>query len=101
MMFVVLLRFSENKTFAHNLMDEHNDWLARGFADGTFVLAGSIHPAAGGAIIARGSSVRELQRRVDADPFVSKGVVSAEVIEITPGKVDDRLSFLLDESQVN
>lgn len=37
----------------------------------------------------------ELQGRVNADPFVAENVVSAEVLEITPGKADDRLKFLL------
>lgn len=98
-MFVVLLRFGENKASAHTLMQGHNEWLSRGFADGVFVLAGSIQPASGGAIIAHGIEAQELRVRVDADPFVAEGVVSAEVIEIAPGKVDERLGFLLDESK--
>lgn len=100
-MFVVLLRFAENKASAPALMQGHNEWLSRGFADGVFVLAGSIQPAAGGAIIAHDIEAEELRVRVDADPFVAEGVVSAEVIEITPGKVDERLGFLLDESKTD
>lgn len=99
-MFVVLLRFAENKTSAPALMERHNEWLSQGFADGVFVLAGSIRPAAGGAIIAHGIEEEELRLRVDADPFVAEGVVNAEVIEVAPGRVDERLAFLLDESKV-
>jgi len=33
---------------------------------------------------------------VDEDPFVVEDVVSAEIIEITPSKTDERLAFLLD-----
>ena len=98
-MFVVLLRFAENKASASILMEGHNEWLSRGFDDGVFVLAGSIQPASGGAIIARGVSAEELRLRVGADPFVTEGVVSVEVIEIAPGRVDERLAFLLDESE--
>lgn len=98
-MFVVLLRFADNKASAQALMPEHNEWLSRGFDDGVFVLAGSIQPAAGGAIIARGASAEELHARVEADPFVTEGVVSAEVIEVAPGKLDERLGFLLDGSE--
>jgi hypothetical protein len=29
------------------------------------------------------------------DPFVAEGVVSAEILEIAPGRADERLKFLL------
>jgi hypothetical protein len=32
---------------------------------------------------------------VNADPFVAEGVVSAEILEITPSRADARLDFLL------
>ena len=41
------------------------------------------------------TSRAELQERVDADPFVVEGVVSARILEITPSKADERLQFLL------
>ncbi len=92
----VLLRFAENKASAQALMTTHHEWLSRGFADGVFVLAGSIQPAAGGAIVAHGTDPQDLRRRLDADPFVAEGVVRAEVVEIAPGRVDDPLACLLD-----
>jgi len=33
---------------------------------------------------------------VNGDPFVAENVVSAEILEITPSKADERLKFLLD-----
>ena len=35
-MFVVLLRFSANKTRAADFMQAHNDWIRQGFDDGVF-----------------------------------------------------------------
>lgn len=99
-MFVVLLRFTNNRSQAGQFMDGHNAWLQRGFDDGVFLLAGSLQPGQGGAIVAVGSELAELQRRLNEDPFVSHGVVSAEILEIEPGKTDPRLSFLLDTSVI-
>lgn len=93
-MFIVLLKFSENKSRAGEYMDEHNAWIKRGFDDGVFALVGSVQPAQGGGIVAYNTSLSELQTRVDEDPFVKAAVVNAEIIEIVPGKVDDRLAFL-------
>jgi uncharacterized protein YciI len=93
-MFIVLLRFASNKVQASQFMEGHKAWLARGFEDGVFVLAGSLPPNLGGGILARGATRAELQERVDRDPFVAEGVVSAEIVELTPSRTDERLQFL-------
>lgn len=94
-MFVILLRFSENKSKAPDFMDGHNDWIRQGFADGVFLLVGSLQPNLGGSVIAHNASLDEIQARVNADPFVDENVVRAEIMEIDPKKADDRLGFLV------
>lgn len=94
-MFLVLLKFADNKEKARQLMDGHNQWIKQGFDEGVFVLAGSLQPQRGGAILAHGTSLAELQARVDADPFVAERVVTSEILQITPAKADERLQFLL------
>lgn len=94
-MFVVLLRFAARKDRAGPLMEGHKAWLKQGFDDGVFLLAGSLKPDQGGAILAQGATRAELEKRVSADPFVAEGVVAAEILEITPAKAEERLRFLL------
>ncbi len=95
-MFVVLLKFSDNKGQAGQFMEGHKDWIKRGFDDGVFLLAGSLQPSLGGGIVAHNTSLSDLQSRVNTDPFVAEKVVAAEILEIAPSKVDERLNFLLD-----
>jgi len=95
-MFIVLLKFSSNKGQASQFMDGHNEWIKRGFDDGVFLLVGSLQPNFGGGIVAHNTSLADLQSRVNDDPFVAENVVSAEILEITPAKTDERLKFLLD-----
>ncbi|MEH6542297.1 MAG: YciI family protein [Porticoccaceae bacterium] len=94
-MFVVLLRFSDNKSKAGEFMEGHNKWIKRGFDDGAFILVGSLQPNLGGSVIAHNESLSELRERVNNDPFVTENIVSAEILEIEPKKVDDRLNFLM------
>ncbi len=94
-MFVILLRFSENRSRASEFMDGHGQWLRQGFEDGVFLLAGSLQPNAGGSIIAHNTELSELEERVGRDPFVAEGVVTAEILEIEPKRADERLSFLV------
>jgi len=95
-MFIVVLKFSDNKQQASQFMEGHKNWIKCGFDDGVFLLAGSLQPNLGGAIVAHNTSLSDLQSRVNDDPFVSENIVSAQVLEITPSKADERLNFLLD-----
>ena len=95
-MFVVLLKFSDNREQAGEFMEGHNDWIRRGFEDGVFLLVGSLQPGLGGGIVAHNASLSELQNRVSEDPFVKENIVRAEVLEISPAKTDARLEFLLE-----
>jgi len=94
-MHIILLKFSANKGQAGHFMDGHKAWLKRGFDDGVFLLAGSLQPGVGGGILAHQTSLPELQRRVNDDPFVAESVVTAEIYELDPGRVDARLQFLV------
>jgi uncharacterized protein YciI len=94
-MFVVLLRFSENKGKAGQFMEGHKEWIRRGFDDGVFLLVGNLQPGLGGGIVAHNASLSDLQARVNDDPFVTENVVSAEILEVAPSRVDDRLRFLI------
>ena len=67
-MFIVLLRFSNNKGQAASLMAGHNEWIDQGVADGVFQLVGSLQPAAGGVILAHNTDRAGLEARLKQDP---------------------------------
>ncbi len=94
-MFIVLLKFSGNKSQAGQFMEGHKAWIKRGMDDGVFLLVGSLQPNLGGGIVAHNTSLLDLQDRVNADPFVAEDVVHFEILEITPSMADARLQFLL------
>jgi len=91
---IILLKYTGNKSKAAQFMELHKAWIKRGFDDGVFLLVGSLEPDAGGGIFAHNTSRDDLRRRVEADPFVSEGIVRAEVLEVSPVRVDRRLEFL-------
>ena len=94
-MFIILLKFSDNKGQASEFVDGHNAWLKRGFDDGVFLVAGSLQEGIGGGIVAHHATLDELQNRVNEDPFVVEKVVKPVIHEITPAKVDERVNFLM------
>ena len=94
-MYVVFLKFAENKASAPRFMEGHKNWIKQGLDENVFLLVGSIEPNAGGAIIAHNATEDEILTRVNADPFVQEGVVSAEITKISPAKANENLEFLL------
>ncbi len=97
-MYIVFLKYSANKSQASQFMESHKAWIKRGFDDGVFLLAGSLEPGLGGGILAHNTSLADLQRRVNDDPFVAEHVVRAEIFELDPGRADERLQFLVNRS---
>ena len=97
-MFIALLKPSAQMARAGEFLAGHKAWLEQGLADGVFLLWGSLKPDGGGAILAHGLERAALEQRVAADPFVSGGVVTAEIIEFAPARATARLDFLLREA---
>ena len=94
-MFVIFLKFSDNKGAAGQFMEGHNSWVKRGFDDGVLLVVGSLQQGLGGGIVAHNISLAELEHRVNEDPFVAEKIVTAEIVEIAVAKTDQRLDFLL------
>ena len=94
-MFAIFLKFAENRPKAPEFMDAHKAWIKQGFDDGVFLMVGSLQPNMGGAVLAHGVSRDEIGTRVNEDPFVVEGIVSAEILEISPARADQRFDFLM------
>ena len=94
-MFAIFLKFAENRAKALEFMEAHKAWIKQGFDDGVFLMVGSLQPNMGGAVLAHGVSRGAIESRVNDDPFVAEGIVSAEIMEISPARADQRLDFLM------
>ncbi len=95
-MFVVVLKFTVDKSEVAPLMPAHSAWLQRGFDDGVFALTGSVAPGVGGMIVAHHTTRDALQARPEQDPLIEQHKVSGEISEIAISRADERLAFLKD-----
>ncbi len=93
-MFIIFLKFAD-KSRAAALMPAHNSWLQSGFDSCALLLTGSLNAAQGGALIAQFTGQEEAQAFVAKDPFVAEGVVTAEIVEVSPNRTDEQLAFLM------
>lgn len=94
-MFIIFLKFGENRAKVRDYLDAHKAWLKQGYEAGIFLMSGSLQENSGGALLAHNTSLAELQRRMGEDPFVAQEIAIVEIIEVTPSAADERLSFLL------
>ncbi len=75
------------------LMDDHVAWLRQGKAAGSFLAWGRKLPRTGGIVLAVGGRA-EVEAVAAADPFVSSGAASVQVIEMAPSFVAEGLEML-------
>lgn len=94
-MYIVFLKFSVNKEKAAEFMAAHNDWLKSGFDNDIFILAGSLQANQGGAIIAGNIEKTVLEETIATDPFVLEKIVTAEILEFSASKANEKMQFLL------
>ena len=95
-MFIVLLKFADQRSRAAEWMPAHKAWLQKGFDDGVFLASGSLADSQGGCILAHGTDLSSLQQRLADDPFVAHGVVGTEVIQATLSKAHAALAGVLE-----
>lgn len=66
-------------------------YLQQYFDDGVFLMVGGLQPSLGGGVLVHALSLTEIRKRIAAAPFVVERIVTAEIVEITPARVDARL----------
>lgn len=94
-LFIVFLRFGPNRADAGRWLAQHKLWLRQGIDDGTFLMAGSLDDAQGGVVLAAGHDRAELLARVEQDPFVTHGVVRAEMHAVAPSAMAPGLAAVM------
>jgi uncharacterized protein YciI len=79
--FVLLLTYTKPLEEVDTHMRAHMKWLNAQYAAGRFMVSGRQIPRTGGVILARGEDREEIEAIAAADPFVSNGVATVEVIQ--------------------
>ncbi|GGX66413.1 hypothetical protein GCM10007385_39570 [Tateyamaria omphalii] len=92
-MYIITLTLTEQRSKAPDFMAAHKAWIAQGFDDGVFLLVGSLKPQGGGAILASGTDITSIEKRVAEDPFVTEGIATPHIQEVAPARTDPRLSL--------
>lgn len=93
-MFIVSLKFTTNRSQAGQHMQAHKDWLDRSFADGVFLVSGSIQPNLGGVIVAHGTTLPSCKRWLRMTRS-SRPARQCRVWRDYPSRADERLAFLV------
>jgi uncharacterized protein YciI len=93
---VLILRYTVPAAEAEPHVPGHAEFVERHHADGTFVLSGQTVPEeTGGVIMALGMDRAAIEQVAAADPFVTAGVGSYEIITMTPGQAHPDLEQVL------
>lgn len=93
---VISLTYGEDMDAIDAAMSDHVDWLRAAYAEGRLIASGRKQPRTGGIVIAVGSRA-EVEAMVSLDPFVSRGLATAEITPFTASMVALPLADVLSE----
>lgn len=94
-MFIVLMHLMDGSN-ASTYIEGHKAWIRKAFDEDVLFYVGGRRKGGGNAMIANGLSHEELSARVDQNPLVANGVVSAEIIELDTTLSDPRMAFMVE-----
>jgi uncharacterized protein YciI len=80
-MFVIELTYKADLEELDAQMTAHMKFLRKYYASGHFLISGRQLPRVGGIILAMGKDKEEIERIMREDPFTSKGLADARIIE--------------------
>jgi uncharacterized protein YciI len=90
-MFVIELIYKADLADIDAAMKAHVAWLNRHYAAGTFLVSGRKVPRDGGIILATGTDREAIEAIMREDPFVSRGLAEARVIQFRASQRADDL----------
>lgn len=93
-MFVISLTYVCELSEIEQYLEDHIQYLDAQYAKGFFLASGRKEPRTGGVILAQMDSRAALDQVLAQDPFKIHGLAHYEVIEFTPSKTSESLSFL-------
>ena len=97
-MFVIELAYKVDLAQIDAAMKEHVAFLNEHYASGTFVVSGRKIPRDGGIIIATGDDRAAIEAIVRADPFVSRGLAEARIVEFRASQRAKDIQRRIDEA---
>ena len=80
-MFLILLTYLKPLDEIYQLLHHHDAHLDRNRTAGLFLASGRTVSQAGGVILVRGTSLREVKELADKDPLVTEGAARYEIVE--------------------
>ena len=95
-MFIISLNYIKAISEIETLIEAHNDFLNKYYADKKFLMSGRKNPRTGGVIIAQNVTIEEIREIIKEDPFYQHQVAEYEITEFLPTKFNADLKAVLE-----
>lgn len=83
-MFIVSLSYIKDLSEIDKLIDAHVQYLERYYSLNKFVVSGRKVPRSGGVILVNSSSIEEVNKIIEEDPFFQANAVKYDITEFIP-----------------
>ncbi|MGR6874351.1 YciI family protein [Pseudomonas sp. HK3] len=83
-MFIIALTYKVDLSEVDKHIENHVAFLEKYYAKGSFIASGRKVPRTGGVILAKASSLNEVEKIIKEDPFYVEDLADYEITEFIP-----------------
>ncbi|WP_407484262.1 YciI family protein [Elizabethkingia meningoseptica] len=95
-MFIIALNYIKTISEIEELINAHNDFLNKYYAENKFLMSGRKNPRTGGVIIVQNTTKEELDDIIKEDPFYKHQAAAYEITEFLPTKLHPDIETILE-----
>lgn len=96
-MYILTIKFKEDKSILANYVAEHTKWVKKAFVEKIFVMAGQKTELNGGVILAVNMPKEKLRDLLNQDPFVKYGLAEYKITHFEPAFYQEEFSSFVSE----
>jgi uncharacterized protein YciI len=97
-MLIAKLTYLVSSEEKDRVLSAHRAYLRTQYEAKKFLLSGPLNPPTGGMIISRLANREEFIAIMEADPFITEGIASYEILDLTPVLYDECLKDIIDNT---
>ena len=95
-LFIVELTYKKDLSMVDAHLEEHITFLEKYYANGTFIFSGRKNPRNGGVILCHASSLQNVEKLLQDDPFFKNDIADYDITEFMPTKYSEDFRQVLE-----
>ncbi len=99
-MVIILLSYKKEIFEVEKIIESHNEFLNKYYAENKVIFSGRKNPRTGGIIVLRNVNKDEAMEIIKQDPFYQNEIADYDVTEVIPTKYDENFAYFIEKNTI-